>query len=126
MPKPGCGLESECGTENFSHAYARISCTPLFQILDPPLIIESISCKRYHCHQGWGGGGGGGGGGGVHSPFPVKILNASKVSGGVVTNFFSQPNSLIPSCSYSAFSIEFFDELLCNLYSKDILSFYKP
>ena len=55
MPKPGCGLESECGTEkNFR---ARILGTPLFQILDPPLI--SAACIQKFCQGGGGGGGGG-------------------------------------------------------------------
>ena len=38
VPKPGCGLESECGTVNFFlRAYVHIWCIPLFQILDPPM-----------------------------------------------------------------------------------------
>ena len=42
VPKPGCGLESECGTEKKkknSPAYACILGTPLFQILDPTLLL---------------------------------------------------------------------------------------
>ena len=42
VPKPGCGLES-VALKIFSRAYARISCTPLCQILDPPL--HGCNCR---------------------------------------------------------------------------------